>query len=121
MSSTPGGADSASETVYHDSVMRHSFESEPDSDAHLLRDMSSSMAESVSRDKNGTVIDDDGHKYTIAQGGNSSETTYQDANGAPVESVSPLGKHVGWMTVIGLNIGKMIGTGIFSTRMSHSQ
>jgi hypothetical protein len=37
--------------------------------------------------------------------------------GAPVEDVSPLGYHVDWVSVIFLNIGKMIGTGVFTTRM----
>lgn len=41
---------------------------------------------------------------------------YQDGNGAPVEQVSPLGYHVGWVGILFLNISQMIGTGIFSTR-----
>ncbi|CAI6334864.1 unnamed protein product [Periconia digitata] len=40
---------------------------------------------------------------------------YQDANGAPVETVSPLGYHVGWAGVLFLNVSQMVGTGVFST------
>lgn len=50
-------------------------------------------------------------------GGNDSSPSYQEASGAPVESVSPLGLEVTWFTTIFLNIGQMIGTGVFSTRM----
>lgn len=56
--------------------------------------------------------------YARAQGGNGSLPSYQDVLGAPVERDSPLGYHVGWVTVIFLNINQMIGTGIFSTRRS---
>lgn len=41
---------------------------------------------------------------------------YQDGNGAPVESVSPLGYHVGWAGILFLNVSQMVGTGVFSTR-----
>jgi hypothetical protein len=41
---------------------------------------------------------------------------YQDANGAPVEQVSPLGYHVGWFGIMFLNVSQMVGTGVFSTR-----
>lgn len=41
---------------------------------------------------------------------------YQDANGAPVETVSPLGYHVGWAGILFLNVSQMVGTGVFSTR-----
>ncbi|KAK7685241.1 hypothetical protein QCA50_011604 [Cerrena zonata] len=37
------------------------------------------------------------------------------AIGAPTEKISPLGYHVDWMSVIFLNVSKMIGTGVFST------
>ncbi|KUJ12912.1 amino acid transporter-like protein [Mollisia scopiformis] len=53
------------------------------------------------------------HEY----GGNESKPSYQEASGAPVENVSPLGLQVTWFTTIFLNIGQMIGTGVFSTRM----
>lgn len=52
-------------------------------------------------------------------GGNDSNPSYQEASGAPVENVSPLGLHVTWFTTIFLNIGQMIGTGVFSTRKCH--
>lgn len=41
---------------------------------------------------------------------------YQDANGAPVETVSPLRYHVGWAGILFLNVSQMVGTGVFSTR-----
>ena len=50
------------------------------------------------------------------QGGNGSLPTFQEASGAPVEQESPLGYKVQWITIIFLNIGQMIGTGVFSTR-----
>ncbi|KAF3047948.1 hypothetical protein E8E11_008899 [Didymella keratinophila] len=49
------------------------------------------------------------------KGGNTSEIAYQEASGAPVESDSPLGYSVGAVTIIFLNLSKMIGTGIYST------
>lgn len=61
--------------------------------------------------------DGDSFKYTNEVGGNTTKATYQEASGAPVEVNSPLGYSVGWVTVIFLNLSKMIGTGVFSTRM----
>ncbi|KAI0191599.1 high-affinity methionine permease [Astrocystis sublimbata] len=61
------------------------------------------------------VVHDGDLTYTRAQAHNGSGVTYQEAVGAPVESKSPLGYHVGWVTVIFLNVNQMIGTGIFST------
>ncbi|PVH93935.1 amino acid transporter [Periconia macrospinosa] len=40
---------------------------------------------------------------------------FQDGNGAPVETVSPLGYHVGWFGILFLNVSQMVGTGVFST------
>ncbi|EAW11065.1 high affinity methionine permease [Aspergillus clavatus NRRL 1] len=54
-------------------------------------------------------------QYTAQAGANSSLPTYQEASGAPIEVNSPLGYSVGWVTVIFLNLSKMIGTGVFST------
>jgi hypothetical protein len=62
------------------------------------------------------VIHDGELAYTVAKAQNGSGVTYQEAIGAPVESKSPLGYHVGWVTVIFLNVNQLIGTGIFSTR-----
>ncbi|KAJ5926130.1 hypothetical protein N7516_007903 [Penicillium verrucosum] len=59
--------------------------------------------------------DNDGLKFTTETGGNTSKATYQEASGAPVEVNSPLGYSVGWVTVVFLNLSKMIGTGVFST------
>ncbi|KAK3190769.1 hypothetical protein K4F52_003085 [Lecanicillium sp. MT-2017a] len=62
-----------------------------------------------------SVIHDGDLAFTRVKGGNGSGATYQEAVGAPVESNSPLGYHVGWLTIIFLNVNQMIGTGIFST------
>ncbi|KAI1428242.1 high-affinity methionine permease [Xylaria sp. FL1777] len=61
------------------------------------------------------VVHDGELTYTVAKANNGSGVAYQEAVGAPVESNSPLGYHVGWVTVIFLNVNQMIGTGIFST------
>ncbi|EJP62073.1 High-affinity methionine permease [Beauveria bassiana] len=62
-----------------------------------------------------SVIYDGELTFNRVKGGNGSGAAYQEAAGAPVESNSPLGYHVGWATIIFLNINQMIGTGIFST------
>lgn len=54
--------------------------------------------------------------FEEVQGGNDPQTHYQEASGAPVESVSPLGYHVGSMTVMLLNFGQMVGIGIYAMR-----
>ncbi|MCJ1432071.1 hypothetical protein MMC27_001427 [Xylographa pallens] len=54
-------------------------------------------------------------EFTSEYGGNGSGPSYQEISGAPVEHSSPLGYNVGWFTIIFLNIGQMIGTGVFST------
>ncbi|KAF7543409.1 hypothetical protein G7Z17_g10764 [Cylindrodendrum hubeiense] len=69
-------------------------------------------------DSEPSVIHDGDLAYTRAKGGNGSKPSYQEAVGAPVESASPLGYNVGWITVIFLNVNMMIGTGIFSTPAS---
>lgn len=61
-------------------------------------------------------IGDGNLKYTIEESGNGSGPTYQEVSGAPVETSSPLGYYVGPVTIIFLNISKMIGTGVYSTR-----
>lgn len=63
-----------------------------------------------------TVIQHGNLEYTTDKGGNGTGITTQEASGAPVETTSPLGYHVNWFTIIFLNIGQMIGTGVFSTR-----
>ncbi|PWY89829.1 high affinity methionine permease [Aspergillus heteromorphus CBS 117.55] len=65
--------------------------------------------------ENLSVIDDGNMQYTAGGGKNSAKLTYQEASGAPIESKSPLGYSVGAVTVIFLNLSKMIGTGVFST------
>ena len=61
-------------------------------------------------------VSDGSLKYTLEKGGNDSPPSYQEASGAPVETSSPLGYSVGPATIIFLNISKMIGTGVYSTR-----
>jgi hypothetical protein len=68
-------------------------------------------------DSDESVLHDGSLAFTRVVGGNNAKATYQEAVGAPVERRSPLGYHVGWITVIFLNVNQMIGTGIFSTRM----
>jgi amino acid transporter len=66
-------------------------------------------------DSEPSVLHDGDLAYTLNTAGNGSKPSYQEAVGAPVESESPLGYNVGWVTVIFLNVNQMIGTGIFST------
>lgn len=60
-------------------------------------------------------------KFVVEQGCNGSQPSYQEVSGAPVETKSSLGYAVGPVTIVLINIGKMIGTGVDSTRMSSSQ
>ncbi|KAI1371305.1 amino acid transporter [Hypoxylon crocopeplum] len=62
-----------------------------------------------------SVIHDGNLAFTVEKAGNGSKPSYQEAAGAPVESKSPLGYHVGHLTVAFLNVNQIIGTGIFST------
>ena len=66
------------------------------------------------------AVSDGSLQYVVEKSGNTNEVSYQEASGAPVESDSPLGYSVGAITVIFLNLSKMIGTGIYSTRKSNS-
>ncbi|KAI4765638.1 amino acid transporter [Aureobasidium sp. EXF-3400] len=54
-------------------------------------------------------------KFVVEQGGNGSQPSYQEVSGAPVETNSSLGYAVGPLTIVFINIGKMIGTGVYST------
>ena len=72
-------------------------------------------------DSSNILIKDGTLEYTRECGGNGSTPYYQEASGAPVESNSPLGYKVGWITTIFLNIGQMIGTGVYSTRTSYEK
>jgi hypothetical protein len=60
-------------------------------------------------------------KFIVEQGGNGSQPSYQEVSGAPVEAKSSLGYAVGPLTIVFINIGKMIGTGVYSTRTCSSQ
>lgn len=65
-----------------------------------------------------TVFKTGNLEFVAEQGDNGAKTTYQEASGAPVEAHSPLPARVQWFTIIFLNLGQMIGTGVFSTRKS---
>lgn len=75
-----------------------------------------SAHDAYASDSEPSVIRDGDLAFTKVEGGNGGGKTYQEAAGAPVEANSPLGYHVGAVTIIFLNVNKMIGTGIFSTR-----
>ncbi|KAF2122403.1 amino acid permease-domain-containing protein [Lophiotrema nucula] len=62
-----------------------------------------------------TELSDGGLKYVVEQGENDSPPSYQEAAGAPVEVKSPFGYAVGPVTIVFLNLSKMVGTGVFST------
>lgn len=76
----------------------------------------STVNDAYASDSEPSIIRDGDLAFTKVEGGNGAGKTYQEAAGAPVEHDSPLGYHVGSVTIIFLNINKMIGTGIFSTR-----
>lgn len=82
------------------------------------RDNGPITTDAYTSDSEPSVIHDGNLAFTRVKGGNGSGATYQEAVGAPIESDSPLGYHVGWLTIVFLNVNQMIGTGIFSTRMS---
>ncbi|KAK2803576.1 hypothetical protein FQN51_003338 [Onygenales sp. PD_10] len=65
-----------------------------------------------------TVVVDGNLEFVREKGGNDALPTFQEASGAPVEARSPLGYQVHTYTVIFLNIGQMVGTGVFSTPAS---
>jgi hypothetical protein len=84
---------------------------------------SSESPQATEVDEGGSSSDSDpselvagGTYYVAGKAANNKEVSYQDASGAPVEESSPLGYNVGAMTILFLNISKMVGTGIFSTR-----
>ncbi|KAG9517781.1 amino acid transporter, partial [Aureobasidium melanogenum] len=54
-------------------------------------------------------------KFVVEQGCNGSQPSYQEVSGAPVETKSSLGYAVGPLTIVLINVGKMIGTGVYST------
>jgi hypothetical protein len=57
-------------------------------------------------------------QFVSEKAGNDSGVSYQEASGAPVETNSPLGYNAGPFFIIFLNVGKMIGTGVYSTPSS---
>ncbi|KAL2437194.1 High-affinity methionine permease [Exophiala dermatitidis] len=57
-------------------------------------------------------------QYAVEKAENNSNVSYQEVSGAPVETRSTLGYHVGPITIIFLNLSKMVGTGVYSTPAS---
>lgn len=82
----------------------------------LRRPFSKRTNDSTVNGADGGEISDGSLKYVVEKGGNDADSSYQEASGAPVEQRSPLGYDVGPITIIFLNISKMIGTGVYSTR-----
>ena len=78
------------------------------------------MGQPIQQDSSGeasessSIIHDNKLTYVRQTAGNGT-SGYQEAVGAPVETRSPLGYHVNWLTIIFLNLNHMVGTGIFST------
>lgn len=68
------------------------------------------------RSGNESDVTDGSLHYVVEKAGNGSGPSYQEATGAPVETSSPLGYAVGPVTIVFLNVSKMIGTGVYSTR-----
>lgn len=62
-----------------------------------------------------TFLSEGSLQYAIEKGDNSGVPSYQEVSGAPVEKHSTLGYHVGPITIIFLNLSKMVGTGVYST------
>lgn len=54
-------------------------------------------------------------QYAVEKGENNSLPSYQEVSGAPVETHSPLGYHVGSITIVFLNLSTIVGTGVYST------
>ncbi|WQF89440.1 Putative amino acid/polyamine transporter I [Colletotrichum destructivum] len=86
----------------------------------LRRPFSRRTPEANHEDNSGHESDvtDGSLHFVVEKAGNDSGLSYQEATGAPVETSSPLGYSVGPITIIFLNISKMIGTGVYSTPSS---
>ncbi|KAL6897462.1 amino acid permease domain-containing protein [Trichoderma evansii] len=94
------------------SFWRRPFQSSEDSQSAEVEERGSSS------DSDPSELVAGGTYYVAGKAANNKEVSYQDASGAPVEESSPLGYNVGPMTILFLNVSKMIGTGIFSTPSS---
>lgn len=83
---------------------------------HYTKEAENSASEvpaSGPRDSSFNNVKVDGDLEFIHEfGGNGSKPSYQEASGAPVESVSPLGLQVSGFTTVFLNIGQMIVSNI---------
>lgn len=82
----------------------------------LSRGASSTSSQEKGHSSSSDIVSASEDQRGIGVGAGFAPPTYQDASGAPIEEVSPLGTHVTSLTSILLNIGMMIGTGVFSTR-----
>lgn len=76
----------------------------------------SPTVEPVAAEWQGSGYKNGSQEFVVEQGGNGSLPTYQQADGAPIEVKSPLGYQVQFFSIIFLNVGQMIGTGVFATR-----
>lgn len=86
-------------------------------DSFTPSDMASKEAfASTQADDSNSVVVEGSLEFVQEKGGNDAPPAYQEASGAPVERKSPLGYNVKWLTAAMLNIGMIIGTGVFSTR-----
>lgn len=65
-----------------------------------------------------TFLTEGSLQYAVEKGENNSNPSYQEASGAPVERQSTLGYHVGPVTIVFLNLSKMVGVGVYSTPAS---
>lgn len=65
----------------------------------LKRDQTAAVA-SDNHEHRTSFVQDGKFKYAAEKGENSEEVSYQEASGAPVESRSPLGYHVGAITIV---------------------
>jgi hypothetical protein len=81
------------------------------------RDGEGSPVNKAAPQVNEVEIADVNLQFVVEKAENESPASYQDASGAPVEVHSPLGYAVGPFTIVFLNISRMIGTGVYSTRM----
>jgi hypothetical protein len=103
------------------SVRRSSLEGEKDTMSLLHRLKRDRYRASVSAGEQGeyqtTFVEDGNLHYAVEKGENSEEPSYQEVSGAPVESRSPLGYHVGAVTIVS-NVGWLAQTGANSARPS---
>lgn len=79
------------------------------------RRLQPASSHSIQDSTDARVVTQGSFQYAIEKGENDSNISYQEVSGAPVETRSPLGYSVGPITIIFLNLSKMVGTGVYST------